>query len=67
MRSNIIVLHECGLFNAEIARQLGSSMTISGFRKLCLRYQKTNSIENKQGKCKKKKKNGAPHLLISDE
>ena len=35
-----------GLPYVEITRQVGGSVTCSGVRKFCLRYEKTKSVEN---------------------
>ncbi|CAL1275511.1 unnamed protein product [Larinioides sclopetarius] len=53
-RSRIVILRENGLSYAEIARQVGGSVTCSGVRKLCLRYEKTKSVENKAKSGRKK-------------
>ena len=46
-RSRIVILRENGLSYAEIARHVDASVTCSGVRKFCLRYEKTKSMENK--------------------
>lgn len=53
-RSRIVILRENGLSYAEIARQVGGSVTCSGVRKFCLRYEKTKSVENKAKSGRKK-------------
>lgn len=53
-RSRIVILRENGLSYAEIARQVGGSVTLSGVRKLCLRYEKTKSVKNKARSGRKK-------------
>ncbi|CAL1295848.1 unnamed protein product [Larinioides sclopetarius] len=53
-KGRIVILREKGLSYAEIARQIGGSVTCSGVRKLCLRYEKTKSVENKAKSGRKK-------------
>ena len=53
-RCKIIVLRESGLSYSEIARQVSGSVTSSGVRKFCLRYQKTYSTESKARKGRKR-------------
>ncbi len=53
-RSKIVILRENGLSYAEIARQVGESVTKSGVRKFWLRYGKTKSIKNKARSGRKK-------------
>ena len=48
-RCQIIMLRESGLSCAEIARQVGGSVTTSGVQTLSLKYQETHLIENKAG------------------
>jgi len=60
-RSQIVILRENGLSYAEIARQVDGSVTCSGVRKLCLRYEKTKSVENK---AKSRRKNAQVLLPV---
>ena len=46
-RRRIVILRENGLSYAEIARQVGGSVTCSDVGKFCLHYEKTKSAENK--------------------
>ena len=63
-RSRIVMLIENGLSYAEIARQVGGSVTCSGVRKICLRYEKTKSVENKTKLGRKKCTNASADRKI---
>ena len=54
-RSRIVILRENGLSYAEIARQVGGSVTCSGVLKFYLRYEK-NEISGKESHIRPKKK-----------